>query len=149
MKRDEALTPLSHDHHQALFRALQLKRCEADDAAAAVAGMIEFFDDHGSRHFRVEEDVLLPGYVRHGGVDSDDEAIARVLTDHVWIRAKVEELRAADRISVDAAHELGERLDEHVRHEERVLFPAIEAALSSEQLAQLGRAVAAAEGGTA
>ena len=40
---------------------------------------------------------------------------------------------------------LGERLDEHIRHEERILFPAMERALSAEQLASLGRAVEAAE----
>jgi hemerythrin-like domain-containing protein len=147
MKRNEALTPLSHDHHQALFQAMQLKRADEAGAREAVRAMVEFFDGHGALHFRVEEEVLLPAYVRDGGADPADPAIARVLTDHVWIRARVAALRDAAETPVADVRELGARLDAHVRHEERVLFPAIEAALSPDQLAALGRAVAVAEGG--
>src|SRR5688572_29368108 len=146
MKRDEALQPLSRDHHQALHQALRLKRAEQSTAAAALHGMVEFFDAHGALHFRVEEEVLLPAYVRDGGADAADAAIARVLTDHVWIRARIAALRDAADVPVAQVRELGERLDAHVRHEERVLFPAIEQALSPAQLDALARAVAAAEG---
>lgn len=145
MKRDDALASLSRDHHQALFRALKLKRADADTAAEALAEMIDFFDSHGAHHFRVEEDVLLPLYVRDGGADPADEAIVRVLTDHIWIRARIAALRDAGDPSVAELRELGERLDAHVRHEERVLFPEIELALAPEQLESLAAAVAAAE----
>ena len=145
MKRDEALTPLSHDHHQALHQALRLKRAERSGAAEALRGLVEFFDSQGALHFRVEEEVLLPAFVRDGGADPADVAITRVLTDHLWIRARIAALREGREPSPAALRELGERLDEHVRHEERVLFPAIEEALSPEQLRRLGEAVAAAE----
>jgi len=145
MKRDESLTPLSRDHHQALHQALKLKRADESSAAEALRGMVEFFDAHGALHFRVEEEVLLPAYVRDGGADATEEAIARVLTDHVWIRARIGALRESPDAPVEELRELGRRLDDHVRHEERVLFPAIEAALTTEQLERLGRAVAAAE----
>ena len=145
MKRDESLASLSREHHQALFRALKLKRADADAAAEALAEMIDFFDAHGALHFRVEEDVLLPLYVRDGGADPGDHAIVRVLTDHVWIRARIAALREAGDPSVDELRELGERLDAHVRHEERVLFPAIELALAPEQLESLAAAVETAE----
>lgn len=145
MKRDEALAQLSRDHHQALYRALLLKRADESDSAGALGAMVEFFDAHGALHFRVEEDVLLPEYVRASGADPADEAIVRVLTDHVWIRARIAALRDAEAPRLDELHELGERLEAHVRHEERVLFPAIEQALSDQQLATLGSAVEAAE----
>jgi len=137
LKRDPALTPLSHDHHQALHQALKLKRADESNVREALRDMVEFFEGHGSLHFRAEEEVLLPAYVRHGGADPADDAIVRVLTDHVWIRARVEALRDAASPPVDQVRELGERLDAHVRHEERVLFPAIEAALSADQLEAL------------
>lgn len=145
MRRHPALAPLSRDHHQALFRALALKRADAASAPAALGEMVEFFDQHGALHFRVEEEVLLPMYVREAGADPRDEAIARVLTDHVWIRARIAALREAGAAPPEEVRELGERLDAHVRHEERVLFPAIERALSADQLERLARAVAAAE----
>jgi hemerythrin-like domain-containing protein len=146
MKRDEALTPLSREHHHALHQALRLKRADESTAAEALRNMVAFFDTEAALHFRVEEEVLLPAYVRDGGADAGDEAIARVLTDHVWIRARIAALRDAGEPTVEDVQELGRRLDDHVRHEERVLFPAIEEALSAEQLDRLGRAVAAAEG---
>lgn len=68
-----------------------------------------------------------------------------MLTDHVWTRARIAALRDAGEAPVAEVRELGERLDAHVRHEERVLFPAIERALSPGQLEALGRAVASAE----
>jgi hemerythrin-like domain-containing protein len=148
LERSEALAPLSRDHHQALYRALKLKRADESSAGDALREMIEFFDDHGALHFRVEEDVLLPLYVRDAGADPDDEAIVRVLTDHVWIRARIAALREAGAPSVAELRELGQRLEAHVRHEERVLFPAIELALSAERLAALGRAVEDAEAAT-
>jgi iron-sulfur cluster repair protein YtfE (RIC family) len=38
-------------------------------------------------------------------------------------------------------HELGERLHAHIRHEERVLFPLIEASLSEDELSDLLAAI--------
>jgi hemerythrin-like domain-containing protein len=145
MKRNEALAPLSRDHHQALSQALRLKRADGAGAAEALGEMVEFFDADGAVHFQVEEEVLLPRYVRDAGADPADESIVRVLTDHVWIRARVAELRESAEPSVERLRELGERLDAHVRHEERVLFPEIERALSAEQLESLGQAVESAE----
>jgi hemerythrin-like domain-containing protein len=145
VKRHASLIPLSRDHHQALHRALKLKRADEASAADALRDVVEFFDGHGALHFRVEEEVLFPLYVRDGGADPTDEAIVRPLTDHVWIRARIAALREASAPTVTELHELGERLDDHIRYEERVLFPAIQEALTAEQLAELGRAVAAAE----
>jgi hypothetical protein len=52
---------------------------------------------------------------------------------------------AGGRLGLDEMHELGERLDDHIRHEERVLFPLIEESLERDELSALGAAVEAAE----
>ena len=44
-----------------------------------------------------------------------------------------------------ALRELGERLESHIRFEERVLFPMIEEALPVDELERLGAAFARAE----
>ena len=67
--------------------------------------MIEFFDVHGALHFRIEEELLLPSFVRDGGGEPTDEAIVRVLTDHVWIRARVQALRVASEVRVEDVRE--------------------------------------------
>lgn len=140
-KRDAALIPLSHDHHQALFLAQRMRRATETGVAEVVADALEYWRGHGADHFRIEEDLLLPALARH--VPADDERIVRVLVDHVWIRERFERLEAGAR--PDELGELGQRLDDHVRHEERVVFPLIEAELGSDELAALGARVEAAE----
>jgi hemerythrin-like domain-containing protein len=148
MKRSEALASLSRDHHQGLFVALQLRRADADTAAQAREAFLNFFEQGGARHFRAEEEVLLPAYARHG--DPDEPAVVRVLVEHVDLRRRAQDLAADAEWDVAELRELGDRLEGHIRHEERVLFPMIEEALPAEELERVAVAVeraAAAAGG--
>jgi hemerythrin-like domain-containing protein len=143
MKRAEALRALSRDHHQALAVALRLRRADAGGAAEAQGGFLEFWREHGSAHFAAEEEVLLPSFADHG--DPEHPSVAEVLRQHAEIRIAA---LALGRREASAAElkELGELLDDHVRLEERTLFPLIEDALDDAQLSQLAEALAAAEG---
>lgn len=142
MKRSTALQPLSRDHHQALYAALRLRRATDADAGEAIDAFIAFWRGHGRRHFQIEEEVLLPGFVAAGG-DAHDARVAAVLTDHVAIRARARQLDPSAPIT--ALSELGERLTAHVRLEEDELFPLIEETLSPEALASLGQELEQAE----
>lgn len=141
MKRDESLRSLSRDHHQALVVAQRLRR--AEDADQAAAEFSDFFREKGQHHFEIEEQVVLPLWARLGSPDA--EAAARLAAEHLAIRTRALEL--ADEPTLEAVHALGEELDAHVRFEERELFPAIEDDLDEAALAELARAVQAAEGG--
>lgn len=142
MKRHPALADLSRDHHQVLFRAMKLKRATDDDAAELRGEALKLWREREAHHFRVEEEVLLPAFAAVG--DPASEAVVTVLVDHIWIRERMERL-AADTLDVDGLRELGERLERHVRHEERVLFPLIEETLDDRTLDALGRRLADAE----
>ena len=122
---------------------MRLKRAGSGDSDRVSQEFLDFWSAHGAPHFRIEEEILLPAYARHA--DPTAEAIVRVLTDHVRIRERVDSIRAAGGLSVTELNELGELLDSHVRHEERVLFPLIEAALPRDELAELAAAIEAAE----
>jgi hemerythrin-like domain-containing protein len=136
MKRHEALAQLSRDHHQALFQAQRLRRATEADAGDVAAGFLEFFRSVGHLHFRAEEEVLLPAYAAHADPARDE--VVRVLVDHTLIRRDAEALEGA---GLERVHELGDRLEAHVRHEERVLFPMIEQALPDDELARVARGV--------
>ena len=83
---------------------------------------LAFFVGDGERHFRAEEEVLLPL------VPADAEPAGRRLTrDHAEIRRRARAL--GEQPDRDAAAELGELLAAHVRFEERELFPLLEARL--------------------
>ena len=144
MKRHPALQPLSRDHHIALVAAQRLRRAEADGAGGARDTFLEFWRAHGAHHFRVEEDVLLPAYAANA--DPDEPCVVRMLLDHVRIRAQAQRLEREPAPPVEALHELGAALEQHVRLEEREVFPLIEAALPAPAAEALIEAVLRAEG---
>ena len=142
MKRSAALAPLSRDHQHALDAALRLRRADAATIDTAIEHFRAFFESEGSRHFGIEEDLLVPA------LPADDSEWARVIhrmvTEHAAVREAVAESdRTSDRVSF--AHSLGELLRSHVRFEERVLFELLERRLAADDLQRLGVAVAEAE----
>ena len=143
MKRGDFLRALSRDHHRGLSAAVRLKRTTSATAAKDRERFLDFWRAEGRRHFRVEEEVLLPAYARHGQVD--DPVVARVLTEHVDLRRRAIDLEANKRPEVDQLRELGQRLQRHIRHEERVLFPKIEAAIPECEQGDLAEAIERAE----
>lgn len=134
MKRHDALAALSRAHHHALVVAQRLKRATDSTAAEARDRFLEYWRADGERHFREEEDVLLPACA--GFSDLEEPIVARVLVDHVRIRRLAHEM-ASDNPSLDALHTLGGQLGTHVRREERELFPLIEQALPERELDRL------------
>jgi hypothetical protein len=139
VRRSEALAPLSRDHHQALETALRLRRATDVTLGDALERLSAFWASVGRRHFEIEEELLLPAL-------SDERWAAmadRVRSEHADIRGRAAALE--QEASVDAARDLGERLNAHVRFEERELFTHLEAALDTTELERLGRAVAEAE----
>ncbi len=140
MKRAEALQPLSRDHLKSLLAAKRLRN--ATDAAVAGQDFLAFWESEGRHHFRVEEEVLLPGWALHRPVDR--VAVARMLEEHLSIRRAA--LRAAGaEASLEELRDLARLLDDHVRFEERELFPMVEQALEPDDLARLAIAIERAE----
>ncbi len=122
-----------------------LKRAKDETRQEVVDAFIAFFDDEGQKHFEVEEQVLLPLYATWVGLEElVDPIIVQMVREHVELRALVELLRRGD-ASTALVRETGQRLDSHVRLEERKVFPKIQSRLTDEQLTELAIAVEAAE----
>jgi hemerythrin-like domain-containing protein len=140
MKRAEALRPLSREHLAALLAAKRLR--EAEDLAEAARAFLDFWLEDGRQHFRVEEEVLLPTWAVHGEVDGP--GVRRMLDEHLSVRRGALRLEAGE-ASLEEARELGTLLHDHVRFEERELFPMVEAALDPAGLDRLAAAIEEAE----
>lgn len=141
-KRAAALQPLSREHLGALLAAKALKDAGEEEANPARMRFLEFWQEDGRRHFRVEEEVLLPWWARYAEVDR--AGVARMLDEHLAIRR--EALRLRDREGgLEELRALGALLHDHVRFEERELFPKIEDALGPERLAILVPVIEEAE----
>jgi len=146
MKRHRSLHPLSEHHHHVLVQALLIRRAgekpPPQRAAAlrrAARELLRFWKKTGRKHFREEEEVLLPAYARHVSL-ADDPAVVRMLADHAAIRAafaELEEALRARRPVETVVTRLAQRLHDHVRLEEEKVFPRMEAALSEEELRAL------------
>lgn len=105
---------------------------------------MRFWEESTSAHFREEEVVLLAVYARYGG-DLGAESIQEMVAEHARIRglvmALIEEIRSGD-VSTYTLCEIGERLEAHIRLEERRVFPLVEAVLPQEGLEEVGARLA-------
>ena len=134
MKRHPALVPLSHDHHQVLVIAQRLRRATNATATEISDAFLAAWESEEKQHFRLEEELLLPAYAAHG--DPGHPVVMRMLQDHMLIRRDA--ARLANDPSLELLHELGNRLADHVRLEERELFPLIEETMPESELQALG-----------
>ena len=153
MKRTPELRTLSEDHHHGLVQARQLRRAtdadEADSAEAAVKGFLDFWQKDTALHFRKEEEVLLPVMARYGG-DVSRQPLVEMIEDHARIRGLVMQLSdeaIGGNVRLETLHEVGERLEAHIRLEERVVFPLIEESLSEAALTELAARLEVKEAG--
>ena len=143
MKRHPALIPLSHDHHHGLVQARRLRRAaesSADDRREAAGAFLDFFARDTRLHFRDEEEGLFPLLAAD---ERSTDLLARALVEHQRLRALVSELEgelADGEVSAARMERLGNALEEHIRFEERILFPHIEEVTPEDVLRRLQEA---------
>jgi iron-sulfur cluster repair protein YtfE (RIC family) len=128
VRRHPALVPLSEEHHHELAHARRLRRAagaEPEQRLAVASAYVDAFFREAVEHFRREEEILFPLYVRHAG---STPVLERILREHMELHGLVRALRieaAAGDIPPEALKRLGDLLHDHVRVEERVLFAEI------------------------
>jgi hypothetical protein len=145
LKRHPALQDLSRDHQRILLHARDMRGALAGDRRAqplahAAREFTRFWQKEGILHVQEEEEVLLAAYGQRVPL-LEDAAVQRVLVDHAWLHQAVAELLHFLQAGGDHSSLLGDiaqRLHDHVRLEERVLFEGVQQALDEEQLDQLG-----------
>lgn len=136
MKRHSAIVPLSHDHHHALILAQALKKnapktgLGSKSAEEKTEAAINSYNTELIPHFNHEEVLLFP--LALGKDEELDKMIHDILEEHDKIRSSIETLRDGDlEENLDA---FGKLLENHVRTEERTLFPKIEEVVGEEEL---------------
>lgn len=130
MKRDDRLRDLSDDHHSALVLARRA-RSAADCVHAAQRrevwdDVVRAFARDLAPHFAIEERLLWPALVSAG-----EGALAeRMRADHERLRGLLDDPRP-DTLRLS---EFGALLRDHVRFEERELFPVAQERLPDDVL---------------
>lgn len=128
MKRHPSLEPFSRDHNDGLILARRL----ADQGKEALAEFRDAWTVELADHFAEEERLLGP-------LCSMSQR-EKLLREHGDI-----ERRGKTAQSDEEAGELGRLLHDHIRWEERELFPALESSTPAATLASLGHAAISLE----
>lgn len=134
-RRHDSLIPLTHDHHHALAAARNLRAAASgSDLDRAATAFLALFARETMAHMRYEEEQLFPL------LDPDDrtqrEYLLRALGEHAGLHRLAAALRHAP--TPEVANTAGSLLQEHVRFEERALFPLLEE-IAADRLEHLPR----------
>ncbi|QOJ23443.1 MAG: hemerythrin domain-containing protein [Gammaproteobacteria bacterium] len=124
MPRTGALLSLSREHHSSLVLARAARQVAENGDNAAVVTMMQRVEAHWQtvlcEHFAREEQLL-----RLATDTVDTESADRILAEHAELR-----MLACGPCELELAARLrrfGELLTAHVRYEERVIFPQLQA----------------------
>ncbi len=128
MKRDEALAPLSRDHHGTLLLAQLLKK-NAPVYKGLPTGQQEKaayaqkqFALHIKKHFWLEEQMLDKVKDRHAEINL---IAGEIKKEHQQLTALFESLADSSDLE-NMMDKLAVSLQNHIRKEERVLFPLLQ-----------------------
>ena len=139
MKRHEAIAPLSRDHHATLILAQLMKKNAPlyngmpDNVKDKVRYAIEQFETHISKHFQLEEAMLEK--VKH--IHPSIKILAEEIEAEHHVLTHLFQSLAVTGNPVTAMHELAVKLEDHIRKEERVLFPLLQQQCSETVLAEI------------
>jgi iron-sulfur cluster repair protein YtfE (RIC family) len=128
MRRHESLAPLSREHHPSLLLAQLLKKdapaykgMPAEPVSKA-AYALNMFHSSLEAHFSKEEMMLQK--VIHFNKEIQ-KLSGEIIQEHLELAAAFLAIESSDDMDNDL-DALGKKLEQHIRKEERVLFPLIE-----------------------
>jgi len=126
IKRNEALQPVSREHHQGLLLCWKirqgLKKNIAPNRMKVYADW--FYKEHLLPHFEIEEKYLFPV------LGNEHELIVKATAQHRRLtRLFTDQQQLAKSLSF-----IEEELETHIRFEERVLFNLIQETATTKQL---------------
>ncbi len=137
MKRNEHIVKLSKDHHFTLLFCWKIRNgLKFEVKSDRIKKYVQYFWQHLMQPHFTEEETLLFAPVK-------DEAVQRALDEHIQIAQQIEALDAAGDNAADQLSALADTVDNHVRYEERELFPHLEKVLTYEQLENIGKQITA------
>ncbi|QEC65826.1 hemerythrin domain-containing protein [Panacibacter ginsenosidivorans] len=137
MKRHVQLQPLSRQHHNGLLAVLLLKKGikKAASSKEMAAFIFDFWHKDIEEHFKAEENFLVPAVAN---ADCDKALIETLKEEHAVLRSYISLLQHNPR-NMEVIEKFTNLLEQHIRFEEKIFFPAAENCLTEEQLTELGK----------
>ncbi|HTP28969.1 MAG TPA: hemerythrin domain-containing protein, partial [Anaeromyxobacteraceae bacterium] len=135
MERCPVLWSLSEEHDRFLRAAhgLWLPPWGRSSLDASIARYLKVWRAHILAHCRLEEEILLPELTP--AISEADALVVFTTGDHLILRRLARDLAGCSPEGCQPlACRLAQKLDAHIRFEERTLFPALEATLGRTRL---------------
>jgi hemerythrin-like domain-containing protein len=135
--RNEQIKKLSRDHHFSLLFCWKIRQGLKNNLQPErICEYVQYFwQQNLQQHFREEEKILF--------APIKDRQVQRAINEHKQIRHQIEGL--ADYLGKNDIQKslarIADMVDDHVRYEERTLFPHLEKKLKKEQLENIGKQI--------
>ncbi|WP_417199470.1 hemerythrin domain-containing protein [Bizionia sp.] len=131
LKRHKALQPLSREHHHGLLLSWKIRSGFSKNVSVERMKTYAdwFFENHLIPHFELEEAEIF------SILDSQNELVKKALADH----RRLKRLFAEDSSLDKSLSKIEEELEQHIRFEERILFPEIQKVATEEQLQHIAK----------
>lgn len=134
IRRNENILKLSKEHHFSLLFCWKIRQgLKMNIEPNRITDYVEYFKSGFlDPHFREEEDFLFALV--------DDSRVDKAIDQHKQINGLIDELaKNTQNHSYEKLEKLANLVDDHVRFEERQLFPFMEKTLTNEQLDEVGK----------
>ena len=135
IKRSKELAPLSREHHEGLLFAWKIRQgLQNGTDRMVISRFIQWFwDNELEQHFRKEEEVLA------AHLPNDNELVQRMFREHEEIEALVN--INAMIVDEDIIRQIADAVHDHIRFEEREMFPYAEQVIPAYALANIYDAI--------
>jgi iron-sulfur cluster repair protein YtfE (RIC family) len=133
-KRHEALHPLSHDHHHGLMFCMHIRKGLENevDPRRICAYLRHFFDEHLRNHFRDEENLVF------NLLSLDNPLRKEAEMQHQQLHHFRQIIGMQDYTNKEILRKFEEALNQHIRFEERQLFPHLQQEIDEKVLVRVG-----------
>ena len=139
MKRDQNLYPLSHQHHNGLMAVLLLEKGVTKNADLKIMNdfILDCWESELENHFIAEEKNLDPSLLQ---LPQLNDLYSRMIREHELIRNIIDAIKQKQESKelIVSFHTL---LENHIRFEERTLFPFIQEHATEVSLSLLGKQI--------
>ncbi len=140
MKRHLSLVPFSRDHHGALILSRLLQKDAPAykglpaDIPGKMAYALTFYQEHLLPHFTAEESCIVSHL--QGKDTMLDQKLAEMVDEHSRLKEMFQSIPETD-TPADWLDKTGRMLENHIRKEERDIFPLIEKIGDEEMLTRI------------
>ena len=126
IKRSRQLSPLSRDHHEGLLLVWKIRQGlrNGTDINLIADYTKWFWQKDLENHFREEEEILAP-YL------NGEPMIKRMFEEHQLIQTRIHD---ENTVTEESLLQLATLVNDHIRFEERQLFPLAEKMITEEDL---------------